>query len=81
MIEIIYRVRIKGSDSKYRQILIHLTEGEYEVVEGVHESYCDQFSRPYTEYDFATSRKFGSLFDAEDYARKRFFEIQNKEAC
>ena len=77
MIEIIYRVKIVKSDT-YKQVRVHSTNGRYEVVEGVHSSYCDQFNRPYTDYDFNTSRMFDNAFDADDYARKRFFELQKE---
>ena len=79
MIEIIYRVKIVGSD-RYRQVRVHSTDGKYEVVEGVHSSYCDQFNRPYTDYDFNTSRLFDNALEADDYARKRFFELQKEGA-
>ena len=79
MIEIIYRVKIVGSD-RYRQVRVHSTDGKYEVVEGVHSSYCDQFSRPYTDYDFNISRLFDNALEADDYARKRFFELQQEGA-
>ena len=79
MIEIIYRVKSGKSDT-YKQVRVHSTGGKYEVVEGVHSSYCDQFNRPYTDYDFNTSRLFDNALDADDYARKRFFELQQKGA-
>ena len=79
MIEIIYRVKIVGSE-RYRQVMVHLTGGKYEVIEGVHTSYCDRFSRPYTDYNFNTSRLFDNALEADDYARKRFFELQKEGA-
>ena len=50
MIEIIYRVRFPGDfgfgckSSKFHQILVHQTEGKYEVVEGVYDSYSSMCS-------------------------------------
>ena len=84
MIEIIYRVRFPGDfgtgckSRKFHQVFVHQTDGKYEVVEGVHDSYCDQFRRPYTDYDFNTAHQFDSALEADDYARKRFFELQNE---
>lgn len=85
MIEIIYRVRFPSEykyfgceSSKYYQILVHQTDGKYEVVEGVHDSYCDQFERPHTNYDFNTAKIFDNALEADDFARKRFFELQGE---
>ena len=85
MIEIIYRVRFPGDfgfgckSSKFHQVFVHQTDGKYEVVEGVYDSYCDRFEQPYTDYDFNTAHQFDSALEADDYARKLFFELQ-KEA-
>lgn len=86
MIEIIYRVRFPSEyknigceSSKYHQILVHQTDGKYEVVEGVYDSYCDQFERPHTDYDLNTAHQFDSALEADDYARKRFFELQGEQ--
>ena len=62
---------IKSSSTK--------TDGKYEVVEGVYDSYCDRFEQPYTDYDFNTAHQFDSALEADDYARKRFFELQKEE--
>ena len=86
MIEIIYRVRFPGDlgwgckSSKFNQILVHQTEGKYEVVEGVYDSYCDHFEKPNTDYDFKTARTFDNALEADDFARKRFFELQGEVA-
>ena len=86
MIEIIYRVRLPGdlgwgcASSKFHQILVQQTDGKYEVVEGVYDSYCDQFVRPHTHYDFNTAKTFDSALEADDFARKRFFELQGEDA-
>ena len=88
MIEIIYRVRFPDGElsrfgcksSKFHQILVHQTEGKYEVVEGVYDSYCDQFERPHTDYDFNTAKTFDNALEADDCARKRFFELQGEVA-
>lgn len=82
MIEIIYRVRFPGDfgmgcrSSKFHQILVHQKDSKYEVVEGVYDSYCDQFVRPHTSYDFNTAQTFDSALEADDYGRRRFFELQ-----
>ena len=84
MIEIIYRVRFPGDfwfgckSSKFHQIFIHQTDGKYEVVEGVYDSYCDRFEQPHADYDFNTAHQFDSALEADDYARKRFFELQKE---
>ena len=86
MIEIIYRVRFPGDlgwgckSSKFHQILVHQTEGKYEVVEGVYDSYCDQFVRPHTHYDFNTAKTFDTALEADDFARKRFLGLLDEVA-
>lgn len=86
MIEIIYRVRFPGDfglgckSSKYHQILVHQYDGKYDVLEGVYDSYCDQFSQPHTDYNFKTARTFDNALEADDYARRRFFELQGEVA-
>ena len=55
-----------------------LTERECFRLMGVYDSYCDQFARPYTDYDFNTAHQFDSALEADDYARKRFFELQKE---
>ena len=84
MIEIIYRVRFPGDfgmgckSSKFHQIFIHQTDGKYEVVEGVYDSYWDHFEQPYVDYDVNTAHQVDRALDADDYARKRSLELQKK---
>ena len=42
------------------------------------ESDCDRFEQPYVDYDFNTAHQFDSALDADDYARKRFLELQKE---
>lgn len=77
MIEIIYRVNI-GKYDKYKEVCVWSTDGKYKVVEGIHYSYSDQFTRPYTDFDYTTLRTFDSALEADDYSRKIFFELQKK---
>ena len=84
MIEIIYRVRFPGDfgfgcrSSKFHQILVHQTGDKYEVVEGVYDSYCDQFEQPYTDYDISTAKMFDTVLEADEFARNRFFKLQGE---
>ena len=84
MIEIIYRVRFPGDfgfgckSSKFHQIFVHQTDGKYEVVEGVYDSYCDQFEQPYTDYDISTAKMFDTVLEADEFARNRFFKLQGE---
>ena len=84
MIEIIYRVRFPGDfgfgcrSSKFHQILVHQTDDKYEVVEGVYDSYCDQFEQPYTDYDISTAKMFDTVLEADEFARNRFFKLQGE---
>ena len=58
--------------------MYRLWQEGYEVVEGIYDSYCDHFEQPYTDYDLNTAHQFDSALEADDYARKRFFELQKE---